>query len=78
MDENSQNIILTNNSRTTWPTWILMLFLCLLDNLLWDAYIIFQKWVDNFEIEYKYHFVMWIQKELQLHFACFTGDAILC
>ena len=30
-----------------------MLFLNYLDNLLYDAYIIFQKGVDNFEIEYK-------------------------
>ena len=42
-----------NNSRTAWPTLILMLFLSSLDNLLYNAYIIFQKDVDNFEIEHK-------------------------
>ena len=30
-----------------------MLFLSFLDNLLYDGYIIFQKGVDNFEIEHK-------------------------
>ena len=30
-----------------------MLFLSSLDNLLLDAHIIFQKGVDNFELEYK-------------------------
>ena len=34
MDQNSQNIVLINNSRTTWPTSILMLFLSFGDNLL--------------------------------------------
>ena len=34
-------------------TSILMLFLSSLDNLLYDAYIIFQKDVDNFETEHK-------------------------
>ena len=53
MDQNSQNIVLINNSRTTWPIQILMLFLSFLDNLHLDAYIIFQKCVENFEIEYK-------------------------
>ena len=47
MDQNSENIVLISNSRTTWPTYILMLFLSFLDNLLSDAYI-FQKSVDNF------------------------------
>ena len=41
------------NSRAIWLTYILMLFLNFLDNLLWDANIIFQKCVDNFEIEHK-------------------------
>ena len=53
MDQNSQNIVLINNSRTAWPTLILMLFLSFLDNLLKNAYIILQKGVDNFEIEHK-------------------------
>ena len=34
MDQNSQNIVLINNSGTTWPTQILMLFLSSLDSLL--------------------------------------------
>ena len=42
-----------NNSRTAWPTLILMLFFSSLDNLLQDIHIIFQKDVDNFEIEHK-------------------------
>ena len=42
MDQNSQNIVLINKSRTAWPTQILMLFLSSLDNLLQDTYIIFQ------------------------------------
>ena len=42
-----------NNSRTAWPTLTFMLFLSFLDNLLSDAYNIFQKDVDNFEIEHK-------------------------
>ena len=32
---------------------MLMLFLSSLDNLLWDAYIIYQEGVDNFEIKHK-------------------------
>ena len=31
----------------------LMIFLSSLDNLLYDAYIIYQKGVDNFELEHK-------------------------
>ena len=42
-----------NNSKTACPTLILVLFLSSMDNLLYDAYIIFQKDVDNFEIEQK-------------------------
>ena len=53
MDQNSQNVAWINNSRTPWPSQILMLFLSSLDNLLQDAYIIFQKGVGNFEIEHK-------------------------
>ena len=52
MDQNSQNIVLINNSRTTWYSKILMPFLHSLDNFHCDAYIIFQKGVDNFEIEH--------------------------
>ena len=53
MNQNNQNIVLINNSRTAWPTYILMLFLRSLENLLNDAYIIFQKGVNNFEIEHR-------------------------
>ena len=38
MDQNSQNIVLIDNSRTAWPALILMLFLSSLDNFLPDAY----------------------------------------
>ena len=51
-----QNIILTvliHNLKTAWPTKILMPFLSPLDNLIWDACIIFRKGVDNFEIAHK-------------------------
>ena len=34
MDQNSQNNVLINYSRTIWPTQILMTFLTFLDNLL--------------------------------------------
>ena len=53
IDQNSKNVVWINNSRTAWPTLILMLFLSSLDNLLEDAYTIFQKDVDNLEIEHK-------------------------
>ena len=59
MDQNSQNIVLINNSRTAWPTNMLLPFLSSLDNLLQDAYIIFQKGVDNFEIAHK-HANFWL------------------
>ena len=45
-----QNIVLINNSRTTWPTEILMPYLFFADNLLQGAYLIFQKSFDNFEV----------------------------
>ena len=54
MVQNSQDNILINNSRTDWPTLISMPFLNSLDtyyNL--DAHVIFQKGIDNFEIEHK-------------------------
>ena len=50
MDQKSQIVVLINNSRTAWPTYILMLFLSFLDNLLQDALSFFKKGVDNFEI----------------------------
>ena len=55
MDQNSQNALWICNSRTAWPTSILMLFLSSLDNLLQDACIIFffKKSVNDFEIEHK-------------------------
>ena len=49
-----QNNVLINNSRTAWPTQILMSFLNSLDNLLLRCiYYIFQKGVNNFEIAHK-------------------------
>ena len=53
MNQNIQNVVWINNSRTAWPTYISMLFLSSLDNLLLDAYIIFQKGVDDYEIKHK-------------------------
>ena len=61
MDQNSQNIVLINYSRTAWPTWILMLYLSSLDNLLQDTYIIFQKSIDNFEIAQKTYYKLGVQ-----------------
>ena len=52
MDQNSKNLILINNPRTAWPTSILMIVLSSLNNLLKDTCIIFQKGVDDFEIEH--------------------------
>ena len=49
MDQKSQNIVLINNSRTTWHTYISILEL--LGQL--TMMHIFQKGVDNFEIERK-------------------------
>ena len=49
MDQNSQNVVWINYSRTAWPTLILMLFWGFLDNLLQDAYII----AFHVEIEHK-------------------------
>ena len=34
MDQNNQNIVLINNSKTAWPPDISILFLSSLDNLL--------------------------------------------
>ena len=42
-----------NNSKTAWPTKILMSFLSVSGNSLQDDYVIFQKSVDNLEIMYK-------------------------
>ena len=39
-----------NNSRTAWPTEILMSFLSFSDNLLQDSYFSFQSGVDNFQV----------------------------
>ena len=41
MDQNNQNAVWINISRTAWPT---------LDNIELEAYIIFQKGIDNYEI----------------------------
>ena len=43
MGQNSQIIVLINNSRTTWPTKILMLFLGSLDNLQYNMHMLFFK-----------------------------------
>ena len=48
-----QNNVLINNLRAAWSTSILMQFFSSLDNLLLDAYVIFQKGVNDFEIEHK-------------------------
>ena len=53
IDQNVQNIILINNSRTAWPSQILMPFLSFADNLIHDACIISKKNVDNFVIVHK-------------------------
>ena len=45
--------VLIHNLKTVWSTKISMPFLSFFDNLLLDAYIIFQKSVDNFETEHK-------------------------
>ena len=51
---NGQNIVLISNSRTAWPTLILMLvFKFLRQFTIRCIYIIFQKGVDNFAIEHK-------------------------
>ena len=50
MDQNRQNNVLINNYKTGRPTEILMLILGSLDNLIQDAYIIYQKGIYNFEI----------------------------
>ena len=42
INQKMQNIVIINNSRTVWPTNILMIFLSSLDNLRPGAYIIFQ------------------------------------
>ena len=47
------NFVLIINSTIVWPTEILLPFLSFSDNLFKDAYIIFQKSVDNFEIVHK-------------------------
>ena len=49
-----KNMVLINNSRTAGPSnKLLMLFPSFSENLLQDAYIIFQNSVDNFEIVHK-------------------------
>ena len=44
--------VVINNSRTSWIIEILMPFLSFSDDLLQDAYIIFQNIVDHFEMTY--------------------------
>ena len=53
IDQNNILNVLINNSRSAWPTKIAMPFLSFSDNLLQDAYIIFQNNVDNFETAHK-------------------------
>ena len=54
MDQNSQNIVLVNDSRTALPTKILLLFFSSLDNFtIRYIYYFFQESVDNFEMEHK-------------------------
>ena len=53
MDQNNILTVLIHNLETTSPTKLSMPFLSSLDNLLYDAYIIFHKSVDNFEIAHK-------------------------
>ena len=48
-----QNSVLISDPRTAWPTKIIMPFLNFSDNLLQDAYNIFEKSVDNFETAHK-------------------------
>ena len=48
-----QNIVLINNSRTDWSMKFSVHFLSFSDNLLQDAYIIFPKNVDQYEIVHK-------------------------
>ena len=48
INQNVPNIVLINNSRTTWPTKILMPFSSFTDYLLQDAYIVFQSCVNKF------------------------------
>ena len=45
--------IFIHNLKTNGPIKISIPFIISLENLLKDAYIIFQKGVNNFEIEYK-------------------------
>ena len=53
IDQNIQTIVFINNSRTAWPTKILMPILSFSDNLLQNADIIFRNSVNNFEKENK-------------------------
>ena len=50
--KNNIMTILIHKLKTACPTKISMPFLNSLDNLLQNAYIIFQKSVDNFEMEH--------------------------
>ena len=51
--QNNISAVLIYNLKTTWPTNISMPFMSSLNNLLQDAYLIFHKVVDYFEIEHK-------------------------
>ena len=53
IDLNMKNIVLISNSRTAWPTKILVPLLSFTDNLLQDAHIIFQRYVYYFEMAHQ-------------------------
>ena len=56
LDQNVENIVFINNSRTTWTATILMSFLSFSDNLLQNAHIIFfffQNSVDSYVLAHK-------------------------
>ena len=53
MNQNSQNIVLINNSRTVWSTLILITSFEFFGQFTKDVYIVIQKGVDNFETEHK-------------------------
>ena len=62
IEQNLQNKVSINKKRTAWPTKIPMPILSSLDNLLQDAYNIFQKSPGNFEKVHKTLSVLvWVQ-----------------
>ena len=59
IDQNVQNIVLIENTRTSWPTKILMSVLSISDNLLQGACIMFQISVDKGSAQNMQNF--WLQ-----------------